>query len=161
MQEKKVACFTGHRKLPQGVLLEQIKMALESTILEAIGKGYETFIFGGAVGWDMLCGAMVIQLQKEYPHIQLIGAIPFLDQELERKDEEQKEYRAILSMCHDMIVLCEYEQKNCYEKRNQYMVDCSDLVIAYWDGRKRSGTGQTIRMAGQKKSNIVNLYEKQ
>lgn len=35
---------------------------------------------------------------------------------------------------------------NCMMKRNRYMVDHSDAVIAVWNGSK-SGTGNTVRYA--------------
>lgn len=39
-------------------------------------------------------------------------------------------------------------------KRNQYMVDQSDFIIAVWNG-KPSGTGKTIKYAKDKNKIIV------
>jgi uncharacterized phage-like protein YoqJ len=40
------------------------------------------------------------------------------------------------------------------QKRNEYMIDKSDYVIAVWDGSP-SGTGNTVRYAKQKNKKIL------
>ena len=38
--------------------------------------------------------------------------------------------------------------------RNKYMVDCSDIVLAVWNGGKKGGTWQTIKYANSKNKKI-------
>ncbi|WP_317854314.1 SLOG family protein [Chakrabartyella piscis] len=161
MKKEKTICFTGHRKLPKGIVLEQLQNDLYECIKEVIQKGFDCFVFGGAIGWDLLCAELILQLKKEYKNIRLIGVIPFWGQEKEWSEEEQVQYYRILSNCDEVIVLHEQWEKNSYKKRNQCMTDYSSMVIAYWNGNRRSGTGQTVRMGEQKNCSIMNLYKKQ
>ena len=41
------------------------------------------------------------------------------------------------------------------QKRNKYMVDQSDLVIAVWDGKKVGGTWNTIKYAKSKEKQVI------
>ena len=37
--------------------------------------------------------------------------------------------------------------RSCYQRRNEYMVDKSDLVLAVWNGERAGGTWNTIEYA--------------
>ena len=69
----KAVCFSGHRTLyePQ----EVIENRLEQTVRDCIFKGADTFIAGGALGFDMLAEHLILRLCLEYPHIILSKAI--------------------------------------------------------------------------------------
>ena len=41
------------------------------------------------------------------------------------------------------------------QKRNEYMVDKSDLVIAFWNGEESGGTWNTINYAERKGKQLV------
>ena len=57
-------------------------------------------------------------------------------------------YKDILARA-DQVVYVQHEYtKDCYLKRDRYMVDHADLVIAVWNGI-RSGTGYTVEYAQQ------------
>ena len=43
---------------------------------------------------------------------------------------------------------------DCMEKRNRYMVNACDVVIAVWDGRP-SGTGKTVQYAKEQGKEII------
>lgn len=70
----KVACFSGHRKLPQDCT--DIQKKLERTIVTLIDQGVVFFGSGGAIGWDQLAATTVLKLKKDYPHIKLIMVLP-------------------------------------------------------------------------------------
>ncbi len=44
---------------------------------------------------------------------------------------------------------------DCMLKRNRYMVDNSDIVIAVWDGRSGSGTGATVNYAKKQGKKVI------
>ena len=44
----------------------------------------------------------------------------------------------------------------CYQKRNEFMVDHSNLVIAVWNGKK-SGTKNTIDYANRHGIKVINV----
>ena len=64
---EKTVCFTGHRteKLPQGDGLVLLRKRLANEIERALQDGYDTFLFGGAYGFDLMA-AEVITLNTHY-----------------------------------------------------------------------------------------------
>ena len=42
------------------------------------------------------------------------------------------------------------------DKRNRYMVDHADVLIAVWDGSP-SGTGKTVRYAHQQGKSVITI----
>ncbi|WP_317854369.1 SLOG family protein [Chakrabartyella piscis] len=163
MNREKTVCFTGHRHLPKGEAFEKLKCKLISEINQAIADGYDTFLFGSAEGFDLLCGEIVAQMKKIIPiqnprKIKLIAAIPYEEQAKDFSEEDRERYYKLHAQCDDVVFVSIQYHKDCFKNRNQYMIDHSSKVIAYYNGGVRSGTGQTIRMAEKQKLNIVNLY---
>ncbi len=66
-------------------------------------------------------------------------------------EEDKKTYDLVISQADSVVTTSESYSKTCYMKRNKYMVDHSDLLIAFVKNY-RSGTGQTINYA--KKQNV-------
>ncbi|MFR9547069.1 MAG: SLOG family protein [Rikenellaceae bacterium] len=161
--KEKIVCFTGSRHLPKGETLEKLKCNLVSEINQTIVDGYDTFLFGSAEGFDLLCGEIIAQMKKIIPiqnprKIKLIAAIPYEEQAKDFSEENRERYYELLSKCDDVVTLNTHYTSDCYKQRNQYMVDRSSKLIAYYDGGFRSGTGQTVRMAEKQNLKIINLY---
>ena len=74
IDKSKVACFSGHRKLPEDC--EELRKSLEDSITELIKKGVMYFGAGGALGFDMLAEETVIQMKQQYHQIRLILVLP-------------------------------------------------------------------------------------
>lgn len=163
---EKTICFTGHRseKLPKGETLENLRLRLAEEIEKAIQDGYNTFLFGGAYGWDLMAAEEVIKKKtvinlNKPRRIRLIGVIPFEEQAVRYSLADHERYYEIMPKCDDVITLNTHYNIQCYAKRNQYMVDRSNRVICYWNRQTVSGTAQTVRMAEKQKIEIINLYE--
>ena len=60
--KSKVACFSGHRKLPQNCT--QLTADLETAIVSLIERGVIFFGAGGALGFDMLAEEAVLRLKE-------------------------------------------------------------------------------------------------
>ena len=89
IERSKVACFSGHRKLPENC--SKLRANLEKAIIELIERGVVFFGNGGAVGFDALAATTVLKLKKEYPHIRLVMVLPCPPEEQSMKwNEEQK-----------------------------------------------------------------------
>ena len=60
---ERTVCFTGHRseKLPKGDALERLRQRLSEEIEKAIQDGYDTFLFGGAYGFDLMAAEEVLK----------------------------------------------------------------------------------------------------
>lgn len=148
------ACFTGYRpqKCPWGFNEKdqrcvEMKKKLRCKIIKAIERGYHTFITGMAIGFDMICAEIVLELKKLYPNIKLIGALPCKNQASLWNGEQQKRYNNILKKLDS--IRCIYDKYigiECMHERNQYMINNSSLVIALFNG-KAGGTKATLEYA--------------
>lgn len=156
--------FTGHRpnKLPWGYKEEGIRFfffqrKLRKTILNAINDGYGYFISGMALGIDMLCADLILKLKKRHPNIKLECAIPCLNQTAKWNEEGKTRYDNILKQADKITYVSDCNYYNgCMAKRNKYMVDNSDMLIAVYNGSE-GGTKQTIEMAKKAELKIVIL----
>ena len=147
-------CFTGPRpnKLPWGYceageIFEQTKNKLQNKIEKAIIKGYSHFCSGMALGVDTIAAEIVLDMKKKYPHITLECAIPCLNQTQGWLYVSVERYKNILDKADKITYVSKKDYFNgCMQKRNQYMVDNSSLVIAVYGGLG-GGTKQTIDYA--------------
>lgn len=70
--------------------------------------------------------------------------------------EQRERYFGILEKCDEETMLQTRYTKDCMQKRNRYMVDHSNHVLAVWDGSFRNGSGQTVRYA-QKMGKMITI----
>jgi len=153
-------CFTGHRpeklnypeKVVKSLLKEQIEMAIED--------GYRTFISGMARGLDLWAAEIVLELKKKNKdkEIHLICALPHPDFEKKWKLTEQIKYNSILKKADLKRIICPEFSMGAYQKRNIWMVDRSNRVIAAYNGEK-GGTKNTIDYANKVGVKVINIFE--
>jgi len=155
----KCCCFTGHRpdKMKQGE--SDIKPPLEKAIDKAIDDGYLLFITGMAMGTDIWAAEIVLNKKKANPDIQLICALPHPNFESRRSFAERIRYNNILQKANAVKLINENYFIGCYQVRNEWMVDHSNLVIAVYNGQK-SGTKNTIDYAETKNICVINVLQK-
>lgn len=157
-------CFTGHRseKLPWGrdesdpgcvMLKEKIYDAAEAVY----SSGIRHFICGMARGCDLYFAEAVIKLRAEYPNITLEAAVPHRGQASRWNPEDREKYEYLLDRCDTVTVLSDRYTPSCMERRNKYMVDCSAVVIAAYNGTT-GGTLNTLRYAISRELEIVTLW---
>lgn len=155
----KSVCFTGHRNV-KGTA--ELKKNLFEQLVKLIDEGADVFYAGGAIGWDMLCERVIIELRKKYPHIKLHLILPCSAEEQTAKwnESDKMEFMELLSAA-DMVEVCSGNYYDgCMKVRNQRLVDLSDVCVCYYnESNKRSGTGQTVRMAERKNICIINLLK--
>ena len=144
-------CFTGHRpqSLPwkfneQDERCLRMKEKLRNEIIKAIKNGYTTFISGMALGFDMICAEMVLELKKTYPFIKLIGAIPCKTQDKLWNEKDKQRYRSLLTQLDSIrCIYDDYIGPECMLERNRFMINNSSLVIALFNGTN-GGTKKTL-----------------
>lgn len=165
MSEKKTLAFTGLRphKLPFGFderhsSCVALKNCLAGQMVRMIEiEGVDHFISGMAMGIDMICAELVLELKTTYPHITLLAAIPCNDQDILWPHQYRQRYRDILAQCDDKHVECESYTDDCMMRRNRFMVNQSDYLIAVWNGAP-GGTSSTISFARKMKRKIILIH---
>ena len=147
------ACFTGHR--PEKLIkTESVILAeLEKLIRQAVFDGINVFITGMSRGVDIWAAEIVLQLRSENNNIRLICACPYKGFENKWKTEWQKRYNYILQSADIVRFICPKYSKNCFQIRNEWMVNHSDRVIAVFNGQN-GGTKNTINYARKKNIKI-------
>ena len=155
--KEKTCSFTGHRDISV-FKLPVLKRALKKEITQLIGRGYELFVAGGALGFDTLAAKTVLDLKKDFPHISLHLALPCPEQDKYWTEKQKSEYKDILAKADSFEYVRQSYTRYCMFERNRRMVDLSSIVIAYYDGENKGGTASTVKYANQKRVEVVNLY---
>ncbi len=145
--------FTGYRpmKMPFGYD-EQCAAALDfkerlyTTLEMLIQQGYKHMISGGAQGYDLMAAEAVLELRKKYHEITLEMAIPFEAQAAKWTVEYQMRWQMCIDEADMITIVSHHYTKNCMFKRNRYLVEQADLLLACFDG-KDGGTKMTMDYA--------------
>ena len=161
MKELVCAC-TGHRlqNLPfrfneMDERCIDLKERLYECVENIIKKGVTRFVSGMAIGVDLFFAEIVIELRDEkYPDITLEAAIRCETQAIRWTEDLRERYYKILAQCDVETMLQKEYTRDCMQKRNRYLVDSCDYLIAVWDGTA-SGTGSTVRYARENKKSII------
>ena len=157
----KICCVTGNRpqKFPwkYGEGKEHKKYLIEMTrqVNELIVSGYTYFISGSAIGVDMDFAEAVLQAKKQHKDIVLEIAVPCRNQDLKWSRDDKRRYAEILKSADIVNILSENYTAICMQKRNEYMVNKSDLVLAFWNGEESGGTWNTICYAERSGKQIL------
>lgn len=114
----------------------------------------EEFYTGMALGVDQIAALAIIELKEEGKNIRLHAAIPCANQEKKWPYASQMLYKAILSKA-DTISFVSNEEYTpwCMQKRNEFMVDRADMILAIWDGSS-GGTKNCVDYA-EKKNKLI------
>lgn len=150
MERIKSACFSGHR--PQKLTrVDWVTWQLSEAIDRAIRSGITQFFCGMAQGVDLIAGELVLSVKEEHPEIQLVAVVPFPRQAYYWEDEWIARYNRVLYAADRQICLEADYSDGIFFRRNRYLVEQSDLLIAVCRKEEtRSGTAQTIRFAKKK-----------
>ena len=125
---------------------------MEREIEQALEDGFTCFISGFADGIDLLFAEIIAERIANNPVLKLIAAIPYQRQlDTLKKSERAK---ALIDLCTEIYIAAEEYSHRVYAKRNRYMVEHSDRVIAVYDGREKGGTVGTIRLAHTMKKEL-------
>lgn len=149
MDKEKTCCVTGHRDIP-AEQMDRIQKLLRQEILAAIEDGYTHFISGFAAGADLLFADIVAELKEIYL-ITLEAAIPYPG----RMKTPDETFQRLIRCCDTVKIHSDVYSKGCYMRRNRYMVDQSQRVVAVYDGRPTGGTAATVRYASGKDVRVL------
>lgn len=152
-----IACGTGHRPEKLGghgveVAARLVKLAGE--IIEE--RKPDVVISGMALGWDQALAVACMQMGVEW-----WAFVPFAGQEAVWPAKAKALYKELVGRAHHVRYVSEpgYAPWKM-QARNVAMVDCSDEVLALWDGHQDGGTWNCVQYAMKKQRPIHNSWSK-
>lgn len=131
--------FTGHRDLGA----DFSKRVLKKKIKYFLDKGVRTFYNGFALGFDTEALKVLYPFKKKYPDIKIVACIPCLEQDKMFNEKQKKEYRELLEKADEKVLVSKVYSRDCMLKRNRYMAELADCMIAYCK-REKGGTAYTV-----------------
>jgi uncharacterized phage-like protein YoqJ len=146
---------TGHRPNKLDGYSDAAEQKRLTTALVAIAVLRPELVYTGmALGWDT---AVAIACKEH--GIPFVAAVPFEGQECMWPCQSQQRYHRLLKYARDVVYVCDpgYSAWKM-QRRNQYMVDAADSVIALWDGTS-GGTANCVHYAESAKKPIHNMWE--
>ena len=154
----KICCFTGHRKI-EYAFLDGTRAVPEHCVEHLVGRGYDEFRSGGALGFDLLAALAVLKVKKKYPHIKLVLMLPCRDQDKYWKDHEKEVYEYVKRHADEISYLQERYSTGVMHRRNRRLVDGSHACVAYMKTRG-GGTSYTCDYAEERGVRVFNIYKK-
>ncbi len=146
--------FTGHRDFDGDIC----GATLRGAIIEGVEGGAVDFYSGMAVGFDLAAAEVVLALRDEGHIVRLHCVLPYKGQALHYSPKDQARYDSVLRRADDVVVLADEYSCDVFFRRNDYLVERADLIIAYFDGEQRGGTAYTIRRARRARVGVINIY---
>lgn len=129
---------------------------LREAVLDCIDRGGRIFYCGMAQGFDLAAAECVLELKPSHPFLKLIACVPCPDQEKSFSAGDKDRYARILGACDEKILLSEKYYKGCMIRRNQYMADRADALVAY-NRKSTGGTVYTLKYFKKKNGLIVEI----
>ena len=147
-----IITFCGHSNY---LFSDEEKEKLKQLLLEEIRKNPTCkFYLGGYGDFDSLCLRTLRKLKTDFPDIELLFITPYLDKNYSKLEFAKYYYDDVIFPPIENV-----PRKFAILKRNEWMVDEADLVIAYvmysW-----GGAAKTLEYAKRKKKTILNLVIK-
>ena len=146
-----IIIFCGHSNC---LFSDEEKEKLKQLLIKEIRKNPTCkFYLGGYGDFDSLCLRTLRELKTDFPDIELLFITPYLDKNYSKLELAKYYYDDIIFPPIENV-----PRKFAILKRNEWMVDSADLVIAYvkysW-----GGAAKTLEYAKRKKKLIINVAE--
>ena len=154
--------FTGHRphKFPWRYdeadrRCVALKAALTEQIMALSEAGATDFYSGGADGVDCWAALIVLELRKKNPAFRLHCILPHEGQADKWSALAQERYNAILEQSDSVDYVSHTYYDGCMIERNHRLVESAGLLLAVYNGVRRSGTGATVNYARKMGREII------
>ena len=137
-----IVAFTGHRKLGgygPSPIQTAVRAAIKTLLVE---HDVNEAVSGMALGVDQWAAEVCIELS-----IPFTAAVPFDGQEWRWPSAAQLRYRELIAKAWHVQVVCPGEYAAWkMQRRNEWMVNNSDTLLAVWDGSS-GGTANCVQYA--------------
>jgi uncharacterized phage-like protein YoqJ len=153
----KTLAGTGHRpnKLG-GYKPNPISLYVRASIAEVLqAEQPDEVISGMALGFDMWLAEIAIE-----QGIPLIAAMPFIEQASAWPIESQRQHEALLAKAKKVISIVDRPAGYAawkMHRRNEWMVDHCDVLLACYDGSQSGGTFNCLQYAQRKGVRIIEI----
>lgn len=144
-----IITFFGHSNC---LFNDDIKKQLKNILLDEIIKNpISKFYLGGYGDFDGLCLKTLRELKHDFPTIEILFITPYLDKNYSKLELAKYYYDDVIFPPIESV-----PRKFAILKRNEWMVEEADLVIAYvmysW-----GGAAKALEYAKRKKKRIINI----
>jgi len=158
----KTCAITGHRPTrfkwkynENNTGCKRLKRRLRDQFILLYEQGVHHFWVGGALGVDLWAGEILLQLKQapEFDKLKLYLALPFLEYNDSWDIKSKNRIAALRDGCASVVIVGTVDKPtDSYRKRNVYMVNQADILLAVFDNEHaiRSGTGMTVNYAKKK-----------
>lgn len=166
-----IIAVTGHRPNKLGgnydinaPFNKRLRQIMKDFVEEKLKEANDTItmISGMALGVDTQWALAALELRAKYPgRILLEAAIPCLNQDKFWRKESKETYRYLIKEA-DIVTYVSKKEYAPYlmQRRNEYMVNKADILLAIWDG-SQGGTANCIKYAQKVKKEIVFINPKE
>lgn len=113
-----IVTFCGHRDVFDP---EAVGARLNETVEELIREGADCFYLSGYGQFDALAAAAVRKQKERYLEIRSVLVLPYLDRSFAASDYDETVYPPLENV----------PKRYAISRRNEYMIDRSDVVIAF------------------------------
>lgn len=114
------------------------------------------------MGADMWAAEILLRMKEQtaYQDVELCLAFPFEGYDADWDDWHQKRMKFICKYAAKVLILGKMPSSENYKKRNYFMVDQADCMVAVYDNANnmRSGTQQTVNYAKKKGLQIIYIH---
>ena len=124
-----------------------LKAVLEEQIAALVNASFTQFLSGMAEATDTWCAFSVLSLREKNPAIKLHCILPCKEQADKWSASSRDLYHSILEQADSIVYVSRSYYKNCMLDRNRFLVDHASMVLAVYNGVRRSGTGATVNYA--------------
>ena len=139
------ATFCGHAQISQSADVEKW---LYAVTLHLIEQGVNIFYLGGYGAFDRLAAAVLRKQKTQHPEIELILVLAYFDTKRDTSGYDSTVYPPLETVPRRFAI----------SHRNRWMVETSDVVVAYvlhdW-----GGAAATLRCARKKKKQIISYFD--
>lgn len=154
--------ITGHRLKHLGGYIGDIAKKKQQLLYDVIGKNLQEIkpthiITGMALGVDQMVAKQAITL-----NIPFTAALPCWFQDKFWPDDTRKEYMNLLKQATEVIYVHNGSYKEgCMNKRNLWMLDRCDALLAVFNGVSNGGTAHCYNAALRRKIDIYRIIPQQ
>ena len=149
-----IITFIGHSSLYN---CKDLHTKIENAIIKnTTAEGYISFYCGGYGDFDNLCASICRSIKEKMPRAEIVFITPYITEA-----QQKKLMYLIDNKLYDSIIYPPLEKvpaKFAICKRNEWMIDQSELIIAFVK-RTHGGAFKALEYARKKKKVIINLAD--